>query len=192
MRSNKAAVLFLILTILLSISLYGEGEGAHHFDWTGFFGKLINSLILFGILIYFLRKPLIDFLSKRSVGIRDEIVIRESNLKDQKTSLLRLESRLETIEKEVAAMLEEARKSGEAEAERIGKLAVAETERIVKNAADEIRARVDSSVLELKKRIADMTIEEFRNNYRDILTSELHKKIIEKNIEISGEIIEKG
>ena len=192
MRHTKSIVIFLILAVFTSLSLFGEGDGAHHFDWTGFFGKLINSSILFGLLIFFLRKPLVEFLSKRSVEIRDEIVIRESDLKDRKSALMRLENRLERIESEVETMLNEAGKNGEMEADRIEELAKIESERIIRNAGEEIRARIDSSLVELKGRIADMTIEEFKKNYGSLLTPELHKKIIVQNIEISGEIIEKG
>lgn len=176
----------------MTISLNASEGGEHHFDWTGFFGKVLNSSILIGVLIYFLRKPLIEMLSKKSIEIKDDIVVRESELKDQKNSLSGIQSRIDKIENEVAGMISEAKKNGDIEAERIKELAKLESERIIRNNRDEIDARIESSIIELKKRIADMTIEEFRNNYRSILNMDLHKKIIDKNIEISGEIIEKG
>jgi len=192
MRKNSPLFIFLILIILMTISLNASEGGEHHFDWTGFFGKVLNSSILIGVLIYFLRKPLIEMLSKKSIEIKDDIVVRESELKDQKNSLSGIQSRIDKIENEVAGMISEAKKNGDIEAERIKELAKLESERIIRNNRDEIDARIESSIIELKKRIADMTIEEFRNNYRSILNMDLHKKIIDKNIEISGEIIEKG
>ena len=192
MRKKNALFIFLILTFLMTIALNASEGGEHHFDWTGFFGKVLNSSILIGVLIYFLRKPLIEMLSKKSIEIRDDIVVRESELKDQKNSLSGIQLRLDKIENEVSGMLSEAKKNGDIEAERIKELAKLESERIIRNNRDEIDARIESSIIELKKRIADMTIEEFRNNYRSILNMDLHKKIIDKNIEISGEIIEKG
>ncbi len=192
MRKKNALFMFLILTFTMTIALNASEGSEHHFDWTGFFGKVLNSSILIGVLIYFLRKPLIDMLSKKSVEIKNDIVLRESELKEHKNSLSSLQLRLDKIENEVAGMLGEARKNGEIEAERIKELAKLESERIIKYNKDEIDVRIESSIIELKKRIADMTIEEFRNNYRSILNMDLHKKIIDKNIEISGEIIEKG
>ena len=192
MRKKNVLFIFLILTFIMTFALNASEGGEHHFDWTGFLGKVLNSSVLIGVLIYFLRKPLIEMLSKKSVEIKNDIVVRESELKDHKNSLSGIQSRLDKIENEVSGMLDEARKNGEIEAERIKELAKLESERIIKNNRDEIDSRIESSIVELKKRIADMTIEEFRNNYRSILNMDLHKKIIDKNIEISGEIIEKG
>ncbi len=186
-------VIFLSLSaILFSIPLFGETGVEHHFDWVGFFGKILNSSILIALLIFFLRKPIIEMLSKKSVEIREDIMIREKDLKDHKKSLIGISSRLDRIENEVEGMLAEAKKNGELEAKRIEELAKTESERIIRKSSEEIDVRIESSLIELKKKIADMTIEEFRNNFKSILTMDLHKKIIDKNIEISGEIIEKS
>lgn len=192
MRLKRSFILFIMLTFVMSITLVASEGGEHHFDWAGFLGKLLNSTILIGAIIYFMRKPVIELLSKKSVEIRDDIVVRESDLNENKKSLTGIQNRLDKIESEVEEMLVEARKSGEIEAEKIRELAKLESDRIIKNNSEEIDARIESSIIELKKRIADMTIEEFRNNYRSILNMDLHKKIIDKNIEISGEIIEKS
>ncbi len=192
MRKKNAILIFFILTFVLTIALNASEGGEHHFDWTGFLGKVLNSSILIGVLIYFLRKPLIEMLTKKGVEIKNDIEIRESDLKDQKNSLSGIQSRLDKIEDEVVGLIEEARKNGEIEAERIKELAKIESDRIIRNNLEEIDTRIESSIIELKKKIADMTIEEFRNNYSSILNMDLHRKIIEKNIEISGDIIEKG
>lgn len=192
MRQKKPLAIFFILVFVMSLSLAASEGGEHHFDWTGFFGKLLNSSILIGAIIYFLRKPIIELLSRKSVEIRDDIVVRESELNEHKKSLSGIQNRLDRIEDEVGEMLSKARKSGEIEAERIRELAKLESERIIRNNSAEIDARIESSITELKRKIADMTIEEFRNNYRSILNMDIHKKIIDKNIEISGDIIEKG
>ncbi|MEN8223481.1 MAG: ATP synthase F0 subunit B [Acidobacteriota bacterium] len=192
MRKKNTIFIFFLLTIVTSLALNASEGGEHHFDWTAFLGKALNSSILIGVFIYFLRKPIIDMLSKKSIEIKDDIVVRESELKDHRSSLAGIQTRLDKIEDEVGSMIDEARKNGEIEAERIKELAELESERIIRNNREEIDARIESSVIELKKKIADMTIEEFRNNYRSILNMDLHKKIIDKNIEISGDIIEKG
>ncbi len=192
MIQKRSVIIFIMFILVMSVTLSASEGGEHHFDWTGFFGKLLNSSILIGAIIYFLRKPLIDLLSKKSIDIKNGIVAKESELKVNKESLSGIRNRLDRIENEVEAMLIEARKNGEIEAEKIKEMAKLESERIVMNSSKEIDARIESSITELKKKIADMTIEEFRNNYRSILDMDLHKKIIDRNIEISGEIIEKG
>ncbi len=189
---NRRFLLLIIIIVIIPVSVLGEDGGVHHFDWTGFFGKVVNSSILFGLLIYYFRKPLIEFLGKKSVEIREDLTKREIEVKDNKVSLKKIEERLVKIESEVDEMLAEAKKTGERETEKIEKLAKAESERIIRNSSDEIEARIESSIVELKKKIADMTIEEFRKNYKSVLDRNIHKKIVEKNIEIIGEIIEKS
>jgi len=192
MRHTKTILIFLMIALFTSLSLQASDTGSHHFDWAGFFGKLLNSSILIGAIIYFMRKPIIEMLSKKSIEIKTDIEVRESELKAHKESLAGIQGRLDRIEAEVGEMLADAQKSGEREVLRIQELARRESERIIRNSGEEIDARIEKSIKELKKKIADMTIEEFRTNYRSLLTMDLHKKIIDKNIEISGDIIEKG
>ncbi len=189
--NGRRNFIFFILIILLSFSLFGEGGNEHHFDWIGFFGKLLNSTILFGGLILIARKPLIKFLTEKSIDVKKDIKERESDLQDHLSSLKSIKDRLVKIETEVNAMVVSARKSGEEEKQRIEALGKLEAERIVKNTEDEIDARVEASVRVLKEKIADLSIDKFRKNFSSGLDENLHKKIIEKNIEIAGEIIER-
>ncbi len=56
---------------------------------------------------------------------------------------------------------------------------------------EEIDNKVDSAVRALKEKIADLTIDHFKKDIESHLGRKAHEKIIEKNIEISGEIIER-
>ena len=55
----------------------------------------------------------------------------------------------------------------------------------------EIDVKIESSIRRLKSKIADLTVEHFKKDITLELNDKLHDKIIEKNIEISGEIIER-
>ncbi|MEN8154874.1 MAG: ATP synthase F0 subunit B [Acidobacteriota bacterium] len=184
-------LIFLVLIVLLSISLFGEDGHGHHFDWAGFLGKVLNSSILFGGLILIARKPLIKFLSEKSIDVKNDIEVRESDLNERLDSLKGIKDRLTKIEAEVNSMVDLAKKSGEEEKQRIEDLGKLEAERILKNTEDEIDARVEVSVRALKEKIADLSIEKFREDFSSGLDENLHKKIVEKNIEIAGDIIER-
>ena len=93
----------------------------HHFNWTLFFGKVVNSTILFGGLIFFLRKPLIKWLSQKSLDVKTDIIQREDLVKTTGVQLEEIKKRLEKIEEEVLAMKESAEKTGEDEKKRIKK-----------------------------------------------------------------------
>lgn len=189
-----AAMLILMAAPVLSFAESGEhGEQAeHHFNWMQFLGKTFNSVVLFGGLIWLLRKPLVNLLAQKSLDIKNDIVQREELVKTTTTQLDEIKKRLEKIELEVQGMKDSAEKSGNDEKKRIEELGKKEEERILAMTEAEIDTKVESSIRNLKERIADMTIEHFKKDIQTHLDKKTHQKLIEKNIRIiSGETIER-
>lgn len=200
MNVNKGLVIIavlVLLTFMVTAPAFAGGEehgeeGQHHFNWLAFFGKLFNSTVLFGGLIFLLRKPLIKLLAQKSLDVKNDIIQREELLKTTSNQLDAIKERLEKIEEEVKKMKESAEKSGEEEKERIRELGDKEARRIAVLTEEEINTKIDTSVRRLKERIADLTIQHFKKDIQAHMDKKTHEKIIEKNIEISGEIIERG
>jgi F0F1-type ATP synthase membrane subunit b/b' len=195
---SGAVVIFILLALLAApaAAFSDGGEHAteqgkheeHHFDWVAFFGKVFNSVVLFGGLILLLRKPLINLLAQKSIDIKDDIIEREERVKITESQLETIKKRLEKIETEVLAMKENAQKSGEDEQKRIEELGKKEEERILTLTKEEIDNKLEASIRDLKERIADLTIEHFKNDIQTHLDPKVHEKLIEKNIDlISGE-----
>jgi F0F1-type ATP synthase membrane subunit b/b' len=187
----------MLVTLMLTAPVFADGEehgeeGEHHFNWLGFFGKLFNSTVLFGGLIFLLRKPLIKLLAQKSLDVKNDIIQREELLKTTAGQLDAIKKRLEKIEEEVQDMKKSAEKSGEEEQQRIRELGDSEARRIAAITEEEIDNKIDTSVRRLKERIADLTIEHFKKDIRTHMDKKTHEKIIEKNIDISGDIIERG
>lgn len=190
----------MVLALILTTSAFGfaEGEhesedehGEHHFDWWGFIGKTINALILFGGIILLLRKPLIKLLAQKSTDIKTDIQQRENEVERTTTELEKIHKRLEKIEEEVAGMKQSAEKSGNEEKKRIEELGAKEAQRILEVTEAEINTKVENSIRNLKAKIADLTIEHFKTDIQKQLDKKAHEKIIEKNIQKCGEIIER-
>lgn len=189
-----AAILLLLTAPVLSFAEGGgqDGHEEHHFNWMQFLGKTFNSVVLFGGLIYLLRKPLVNLLAQKSLDIKNDIVQREELVKTTTTQLDEIKMRLDKIEQEVEGMKDTAEKSGIDEKKRIEELGKKEEERILALAEQEIDNKVESSIRNLKERIADMTIEHFKKDIKTHLDKKAHEKLIEKNIKIiSGETIER-
>jgi len=198
-KRNKFFRIFIVVGLMLlsfTTALFagGNGEGGeqgHHFNWWGFLGKLFNATVLFGGLIFLLRKPLIKLLVQKSRDVKNDIVQREELLKTTTGQLEEIKKRLEKIEEEVEDMKNSAGKSGDEEKKRIEELGEKEAQRIKALTEEEIDNKVDSSIRALKEKIADLTIDHFKKDIESHLDQKAHEKIIEKNIEISGEIIER-
>ncbi len=195
----KVFVIFIVVVSMLlsfTTALFagGNGEGGeqdHHFNWWGFLGKLFNATVLFGGLIFLLRKPLIKLLAQKSLDVKNDIIRREELLKTTTGRLENIKKRLEKIEEEVEDMKNSAEKSGEEEKKRIEELGEKEAQRIKALTGEEIDNKVDSAIRALKEKIADLTIDHFKKDIESHLDQKAHEKIIRKNIEISGEIIER-
>ncbi len=185
---------WMLLSLTTAVFAGTDGEGReedHHFNWWGFLGKLFNSTLLFGGLIILLRKPLIKLLAQKSLDVKNDIIQREALVKTTTTQLEAIKKRLEKIEEEVQDMKNSAERSGNEEKKRIQELGEKEAQRIKALTEEEINNKMDSSIRDLKEKIAELTIEHFKKDIESHLDQKAHEKIIEKNIEISGEIIER-
>ena len=183
---------FLIIFILLSSMAFASGDGhdGHGFSWYEFFGKVLNSTLLFGGLFFLLRKPVSKMLGDKTVELSDDMRKREDNLERSTAQYEELMRRLEDMEAEIDVMKEEAKQGGKAEMERLEQLGQEEADKILQFTREEIQTRSETAVRNLKARIAQMAIDGFKKDIKSRLNEDMHRKIIDKNIEISGDIIE--
>ena len=187
------AKIFLIIFILLAVvlSASSEEQGERHFDWWAFLGSILNSTILFGGLIFVLRKPLIKLLTQRSLDIKNDIIERERHIRITSGEFQKINERLKQIEDEVKEMQRIARLQGEEEKNRIEELGRQESRRIINLSETEIKNRVESSLNQLKAKIARLTIDHFKKDIEDQLDEPKHRKVIDRNIDAVAENIER-
>lgn len=191
MKKIRLLLLMLLLTACVwSSASQGEGEGAYHFDWTAFLGKVFNSVVLFGGLIVVLRKPLIEFLSRTGMNIASDIRERGKRIEENSLNLAGVDQRLSRIEDEIELMKKTAQEGGRAEMAKLEETGRRETDRILSLAATEINLRIESALKQLREKIADQTIEHFKNDIQRNLDPDIQKKIIDRNIDQIGELDE--
>jgi len=193
--NKRVKVLGIVLLVLAfgCSGLFAEGpeKEEHHFDWMAFSGKLVNAVILFGLLIYLLKKPISNYLKQKSLEIHSDISRREETLSVTSSQLEEIKERLKKIEEEIAGMKITAEEQGNTERKRIEENAETEAQRILELTEAEIDTKVENAIRNLKSRITDLTIEHFKNDIGAQLDARAHEKIIEKNIESCGDILER-
>lgn len=195
-RALKIFTVAAMLVVMCSSMVWagggGGGQDEHHgFDWMGFLGKTFNVVLLFGGLIFFLRKPIIKLLTQKGLDIQEDIEHREQTLKETSAQLDQMRQRLEKLEDEIAGLKEDAKLSGQEEQKRIENIGSQEALRVLELADAEINTKMENAVRNLKARIADLTIDQFKQDIQKNLDKKTHEKIIENNIRISGDIIER-
>jgi F0F1-type ATP synthase membrane subunit b/b' len=186
-------VIIILLPVASGLTASEEAEAqedTHHFNWKAFLGRIFDSTILFGLLIILLRKPLIKMLTQKSLDIKNDMNIREEKLKKTKGELDVLNDRLGKIEDEITDMKKAAEQQGSEQMKKLEGFGKKEADRLVALTEEEINNRIEMAVLRVKEHIADLTIEHFKKDIEKTLTPELHKKIIDRNIDMSGEIDE--
>jgi F-type H+-transporting ATPase subunit b len=122
-------------------------------------GKIINFVLLFGGLGYFLYKPLMAFLTKRGADIRASLEDARAAREDAERKLAETRTRLAALEGEAARMKSEAEAEGRRARDGIRALAEKEAERIRALSAQEIELRVKAGVRELKERTIELAAE---------------------------------
>ena len=190
MADKRTALTVLLLVPLFLFMTTEEGAGAE--GGSGLLGKVLNFVLLFGGLVIVLRKPLREFLRKRTESIR-------ALMKDARAARLEAEGKLAEAGRKIAALEDEVarlKKDGEDEGlkdkERIRALAAKEESRIRTFAEQEIDLQLKAGIQELKEYTAELAASLAEARIKDRMTAEEQSALIDKSIEKLAELHEKS
>jgi len=133
MKAGKIAFLVVLLLGLMGATLAlaaGDGHGESPWDTSKLIWRVINTIALVAVLVYFLKTPLVTFFSERSEQIRKD-------LEDAVTQRERAERLIREYEAKIAGM-EQQVESMRAE---LAQVAAIESEKFVGN-ADQMAAKL--------------------------------------------------
>jgi len=189
--ADKKTAWTVLLLVPLFLGLTTE-EGAEAAGGSGLLGKAINFVILFGGLVIVLRKPLLEFLLKRTETIR-------ALMKDAQTARLEAEGKLAEASRKIAALEDEVvrmKKDAEAEGlkdkERIQALAAKEESRIRSFAEQEIDLQLKAGIQELKEYTAELAVSLAEARIKDKITANEQSGLIDQSIDKLAELHEKS
>lgn len=189
--ADKKTAWAVLLLVPLFLCLTTE-EGAEAAGGSGLLGKVINFILLFGGLVIILRKPLREFLRKRTETIR-------ALMKDAQTARLEAEAKLDEAGRKIAALEDEVvrmKKNAEAEGlkdkERIRALAAKEESRIRTFAEQEIDLQLKAGIQELKEFTAELAASLAEARIKDKITAKEQSALIDKSIDKLAELHEKS
>ncbi|MHB1040431.1 MAG: F0F1 ATP synthase subunit B family protein, partial [Desulfobacteria bacterium] len=163
-------------------------SGAHqgggvHIPWADIIKQAINFLILAGVLVYFLRKPLSSFLKERSELLRKAIDDAAKARADAAEKLAAIETRTAKLADEIAGMNAKMDVEAEAEGRRLQETAAVEISRIrvqseftgeqeVKKAREELRMEASLLAARAAEELVSKT-----------LSPEDQERLVRENIE---------
>jgi F-type H+-transporting ATPase subunit b len=147
-----------------------HAEAAPHEEtiW-GPISRAFNSAVLFGVLYYFLRKPIAAYLASRDSDIRNDLVTAAEMKKTATAHLAELQQKMAALPGELELLKARGQEEIAAEAVRIEQAAAAERERLIEQTRREI---------DLQLRIAQRELVEHASNLAVGLASDRIKKSI--------------
>lgn len=130
----------------------------------------INFCILIGALVYFLKKPLSDFVTQRHTYLRDEVQKVASQLRSSQGRFQEFSAKLQAIENEVVALRSQAKQDAEAMKVRVLTDAKKQSSGIVADSHVGAAAMTDDLKSQLKSEFGVRVIDRAENIIRSRLT----------------------
>ena len=162
----------------------GDGhEAAQTFLGIPFTVWQVANLVLFlGVLVYFLKKPLVTFFTGRRLGIEQALKTAEEKRMRSEALAAEITARMDRIESELSALRQHAEREAGAEQASLIAQTEADAERIVARASAEIDSRVRSARQELTSYAGDLSVEIAEEILKKNLTPEDQKRLLREGV----------
>jgi F-type H+-transporting ATPase subunit b len=134
-------------------------EEEHHSVWAGLLWPTVNFAILFGGLWYFLKAPLVAYLSDRHTAIRKDLVEAANVSAAAQAQLAELDRKLQALPGEIDALRHRGADEIRSEEARIDRVAAAERERLLEQTRREIDLQLRLAKRELVEHTADLALQ---------------------------------
>jgi F-type H+-transporting ATPase subunit b len=177
-----------------AVSFAAEEGGAHgagiHIPWGEILKQGINFLLLAGVLVYFLRKPLSSFLKERSELLRKAIDDAAKARAEAAEKLAAIETRTAKLAGEIAELNAKMDVEASAEARRLQEIAVAEIARIRAQSEFAGEQEVKKAREELRKEASLLSAVAAEELVRKTLSPADQERLVRENIEKIERIVQ--
>jgi len=173
-----------IFIIAFASYAFGSGEEAEHAPslWKGYMWQIINFGILVFILFKFGKKPIQNFLQKRTELI-EKTLNEAKEAKEAATKALKeVEERLKVKDSEIETIMSAAKKSGEHERDSIIEESARLKEKILEQAKTNIDFELKHAKEVLKAEAVELAMELAEKKLKDILTKDEQEKLLEDSL----------
>jgi len=181
---KKIIFAFCILYFAFVSVAFGGVE--YTFTWKDWLWPIVNFAILLFIIVKFGRKPIREFLRKRTELIEKTLREAEEAKELAKKALAEVEERLKGLDDEINKILELSRKAGEREKESL----IARGESLRNKIIAEAKANIEYELAEAKKAIkteaALLALELAEKEIKERLTQKEQERLLEESIRRIG------
>lgn len=180
--------LFFLAAPVAGVAAVEGEEAAHATGWFETVSRIINFLVLAGLVVFLLRKPLASYLDAKTEQIRQELADAHQKREQAQREREQAEAKLSNLEQEIAAVKERARAEADAERVRILEAAEEEASRLTETARKEISAELELARRNLLARATELSVELARKKIADQMNDRDRKALVERSIEKLKEV----
>jgi len=188
LRALRVVAPFAASVCAAAVAFAAEESGAHpgggvHVPWGEVLKQAINFLILAGVLVYFLRKPISSFLKERSELLRKAIDDAAKARSDAAEKLAAIEARTAKLADEIAGLNAKMDVEAAAEARRLQETVAAEISRIRTQSEFTGEQEVKKAREELRREASLLAARAAEELVRKTLSPEDQERLVRENIE---------
>jgi F-type H+-transporting ATPase subunit b len=156
------------------------GEEAHEEGWLPVIAKTVNFAILAGVLVYFLKTPLTEYLSSRIMKVREDLVTAAETRETATRQLSQIQVELAALPAELDALKKRGSEEIAAERVRIQQAAEAERQRLLEHTRREIEMRLRVARRELVEHAATLAVAVASERIRKSITPDDQARLIDR------------
>jgi len=193
MKNNKVVVISALMIIALSgVSLASGGGEGHHVDsgvlLKDFLYRCLNFGLTFGLLAYFVTKPLKKGLAGRREGIEASLRDAREAKERAEANFAEYENKLARATEEIDAIYKEIRREGEIEREKILANAREMAEKIKSEASKTAESEIMRARTELRSEAARLAIEVAAEILEKNFSTEDQTRLVNEYMQKVGEL----
>jgi F-type H+-transporting ATPase subunit b len=165
---------------------HAESED-HGGGWGALIAKVVNFAILVGVLVYFLRAPLMGYLAGRIGKVREDLVTAAQTREAATRALAEIDAKLKALPAELAALKQRGAEDIAAERIRIHEAAEIERQRLLEHTRREIDMRLRVAKRELLELTANLAVGVASDRIKKSITPEDQARMIDRYASQLGE-----
>ncbi len=146
-------------------------------------GRLVNFVILVGVLFYFLRAPVTAYLEERGEQVRRDLDEAAAMKESARTQLDELERRMAALPGEIDGLKARGAEEIAAEEERIRRETAAERERFLEQARRDIDLQLRTAKRELVEHAANLAVEAAAGRIKATITEADQDRLVDRYLQ---------
>ncbi len=171
-----------ILQFVFISFAFGAEEAAHRGIWEEYRWQLLNFAVLVAVLVWFLKKPLKEFLKKRTEIIEKTLKEAQEAKELARKALAEVEERLKVKDKEIEEIVTQSQRSAKTEQEFLIQQGEQMKEKILEQAKNNIEYELKLAKDAIKSEASELALELAEKKLKEKLTKEEQIRLIEESL----------